>query len=194
VFAYRTFFKNRRFLKENLRPSGCNDGQSGNLHFITASCELIWNQWQDESCRGVCIAEKLFCGSPSMKIRIVLDQLSGRIRPSCWNHRQRNRPNRSAFVVVVRLARVPRSRPRVRQQVLIVLSTIFIRIRTLRDSQLQGVRTSCSQMRQRPCPTVAVNPTVLEDFLKLHGSGTALPSRQICVSACSLIFFSQNKL
>src|ERR1035437_6227085 len=50
-----------------------------------------------------------------------------------------------------------------------------IGIRSLRSSRLQGVSASHSQMRQRSRPAVPHNAAVVENFLELSGSSTALP-------------------
>src|ERR1035441_4449428 len=49
-----------------------------------------------------------------------------------------------------------------------------VRIRSLRGSRLQGVRTSHAQMRQGSRPAVPHDSAVAEDFLELGGGSTAL--------------------
>ena len=58
-----------------------------------------------------------------------------------------------------------------------------IGIRSLRGSRLQCIGTSHAQMRQRSRPAVPDDPAVVENLLKLGGSGTALSGCQVRLSA-----------
>jgi hypothetical protein len=76
AFGYTTFFsKKENSAKKTAAPSGSNYEHSSNLHSITASCELIWNQGRTNRAEVFVSHEKLFSESPRMEIRIV--QING---------------------------------------------------------------------------------------------------------------------